>query len=159
MKSIREWPLKVYVTIAEVAETTDSPKMPSYQIEKPYDKLTPNQKKRIKVDERALSLLTMALPNDKYARVDSLGTAKEVWDEIELQLQGGEEAKKDEKEIAISMYEGFRAKEGEPLFDSYTRLNGFVIDLWRIGVQKSNYEVNVKFLKNLPEAWEQAVYH
>ena len=89
-----------------------------------------------------------------YARVDSLGTAKEVWDEIELQLQGGEEAKENEKEIAISIYEGFRAKEGEPLFDSYTRLNGFVIDLRRIDVQKSNYEVNVKFFKSLPEAWE-----
>ena len=99
----------------------------------------------------------MALPNDTYSRVDSLSTAKEVWDEIELQLQGGEEAKEDEKEIAISIYEGFRAKEGEPLFDSYTRLNGFVIDLRRIGVQKSNYEVNVKFLKNLPKPWEQAV--
>ena len=93
MKSIREGPLKVYVTIAEVAETADSPKMPSYQIEKPYDKLTPIQKEHIKVDERALSLLTMALPNDMYSRVDSLSTAKEVWDEIELQLQGGEEAK------------------------------------------------------------------
>ena len=35
MKSIREGPLKVYVTIAAVAETNDSPAMPSYQIEKP----------------------------------------------------------------------------------------------------------------------------
>ena len=58
--------------------------MPSYQIEKPYDKLTPIQKERIKVDERALSLQTMALPNDMYSRVDSLSTAKEVWDEIEV---------------------------------------------------------------------------
>ena len=33
MKSIREGPLKVFVTIAEVAETADSPKMPTYQIE------------------------------------------------------------------------------------------------------------------------------
>ena len=77
MKSIREGPLKVYVTIATVVETNDSPAMPSYQIEKPYDKLTPIQKERIKVDERALSLLTMALPNDMYARVDNLGTTKE----------------------------------------------------------------------------------
>ena len=77
MKSIREGPLKVFVTIAEVAETADSPKMPAYQIEKTYDKLTQVQKERLKVDERAVSLLTMALPNDMYARVDSLGTAKE----------------------------------------------------------------------------------
>ena len=57
-----------------------------------------------------------------------------------------------ECEIAMSAYEGFKAKEGEPLFDSYTRLNSFVNDLRRIGIQKTNYEVNVKFLKNLTEA-------
>jgi len=45
----------------------------------------------------------------------------------------------------MSAYEGFKAKEGELLFDSYTRLNGFVNDLRRIGIQKTNYEVNVKF--------------
>ena len=94
----------------------------------------------------------MALLNDMYARVVSLIYAKEVWDEIKLQLQGREEAKEDEKEITMSVYEGFKAKEGEPLFDSYTRLNSFVNDLRRIGVHKTNYEVNVKFLKNLTEA-------
>ena len=82
MISIREGSLKVFVTIAVVEETAESPKMPSYQIEKPFDKLSPIQKDRIKVDDRALQLLTMALPNDMYAMVDSLTTAKEVWDEI-----------------------------------------------------------------------------
>ena len=114
------------------------------------------QKERAAVDDKALSLLTMALTNEMYARVDCLVFAKEVWDEIELQLQGLEEAKEDEREIAMSAYEGFKAKEGEPLFDSYTRLNGFVSDFRRIGVQKTNYEINVKFLKNITKAWEQA---
>ena len=66
---------------------------------------------------------------------------------------------KAKKEIVMSTYEGFKAKEGEPLFDYYTRLNGFVNDLRRIGVQKTNYEVNVKFLKNLTRAWEQSAVH
>jgi len=52
----------------------------------------------------------MALPNDMYARVDSLTTAKVVWDEIELQLQGGESALESEKEISMRAYEGFKAK-------------------------------------------------
>ena len=53
----------------------------------------------------------MALPNEMYSRVDCLTTAKEVWDEIELQLQGGEEAIEDEKEIGISIYDSRLRKE------------------------------------------------
>ena len=43
--------------------------------------------------------------------------------------------------------------------DSYTILTDFVNDLRRIGIQKTNFEVNVKFLKNLTEAWQQAAVH
>ena len=97
MKSIQEGPMKITVTIAETAETDNTPAMPAYEILKPYEKYTPAQKDRVAIDERALALLTMALPNDMYARVDSLMTAKAVWDEIELQLQGGESALESEK--------------------------------------------------------------
>ena len=153
MKSICEGPLRVTITTPETAEMDDSPKMPAYEVLKPYDKYTPAQKERAAVDDRALSLLTMALTNEMYARVDCLTSAKAVRDEIELQLEGGVESKESEREIAMSAYEGCKVKDGEPLFDSYTRLNSFVNDLRRIGIHKTNYEVNVKFLKNLTEAW------
>ena len=94
-----------------------------------------------------------------YTRVDCLTSAKAVWDEIELQLEGGEESKESEREIAMSSYESFKAKDGESLFDSYTRLNSFMNNLRKIGIQKTNNEVNVKFLKNLTEAWQQATVH
>jgi len=41
----------------------------------------------------------MALPNDMYARVDSLTSTKDVWDEIEFQLEDGEEAKESETRL------------------------------------------------------------
>ena len=97
MKSIQEGPMKITVTIAETAETDNTPAMPAYEILKPYEKYTPAQKDSAAIDERALALVTMALPNDMYARVDSLTTAKAVSDEIELQLQGGESALESEK--------------------------------------------------------------
>ena len=76
MKSIKEGPLRITMTIPETAETAKTPFMPAYQVLKPFDKYTPTQKDRVAIDERALALLTMALPNDMYARVDSLTSAK-----------------------------------------------------------------------------------
>ena len=93
MKSIREGPLRVTVMISETMETPDSPAMPVYEVLKPYDNCTSVQKEWAEVDDRALSLLNMALINEMYARVDCLTSAKMVWDEIELQLEGGEESK------------------------------------------------------------------
>ena len=62
-----------------------------------------------------------------------------------------------QRETAMNAYEGFDAKETESLMDSYNRLDSFVNDLRRIGIQKNKYEVNVKFLKNLNQGWQQVV--
>ncbi|KAJ9541607.1 hypothetical protein OSB04_028113 [Centaurea solstitialis] len=154
MKSIREGPIRPTVTVAAVPKTDTCPELPSYVVEKPVEMFNPEQRARHLVDKRALTLLIMALPNDMYARVDSLTNARDVWLEIEQQMQGGDTALESQKESALNAYEGFKARETESLTESYQRLNAFVNDLRRLGIEKSKYEVNVKFLKNLTSAWQ-----
>ncbi|KAJ9567094.1 hypothetical protein OSB04_003060 [Centaurea solstitialis] len=154
MKSIREGPIRPTVTVAAVPKTDTCPELPSYVVEKPVEMFSPEQRARHLVDKRALTLLIMALPNDMYARVDSLTNARDVWLEIEQQMQGGDTALESQKESALNAYEGFKARETESLTESYQRLNAFVNDLRRLGIEKSKYEVNVKFLKNLTSAWQ-----
>ncbi|KAJ9556276.1 hypothetical protein OSB04_010890 [Centaurea solstitialis] len=154
MKSIREGPIRPTVTVAAVPRTDACPELPAYSVEKPIDMYNLEQRARHLVDKRALTLLIMALPNDMYARVDSLTNARDVWLEIEQQMQGGDTALESQKESALNAYEGFKARETESLSESYQRLNAFVNDLRRLGVEKSKYEVNVKFLKNLTSAWQ-----
>ncbi|KAJ9544082.1 hypothetical protein OSB04_023789 [Centaurea solstitialis] len=143
MKSIREGPVRPTITVAEVPRTDNYPRLPAYTVEKPYDMYSPEQRECHAIDKRAPTLLIMALPNKMYARVDSLTSAQDVWLEFEQQMQGGDTA-----------LERFRAKENESLTKSYQRLNSFVNDLRRLGVEKSRYEVNVKFLKNLTHEWQ-----
>ncbi|KAJ9544875.1 hypothetical protein OSB04_024582 [Centaurea solstitialis] len=154
MKSIREGPIRPTVTVAAVPKTDTCPELPSYVVEKPVEMFNPEQRARHLVDKRALTLLIMALPNDMYARVDSLTNARDVWLEIEQQMQGGDTALESQKESALNAYEGFKARETESLTESYQRLNAFVNDLRRLGIEKTKYEVNVKFLKNLTPAWQ-----
>src|SRR5581483_2907242 len=141
MKSIREGPVRPTITINEVPETDTCPRLPAYTVEKPYSMFNPEQKERHEVDKRAMALLIMALPNDMYARVDSFDNARDIWIEIEQQMQGGDTASEYQKESAMNAYEGFRAREGEPLSDSYQRLNSLVNDLRRLKIEKNRYEV------------------
>ncbi|KAJ9565788.1 hypothetical protein OSB04_001754 [Centaurea solstitialis] len=88
MKSIREGPIRPTVTVAAVPKTDTCPELPAYVVEKPVEMFNPEQRARHLIDKLALTLLIMALPNDMYARVDSLTNARDVWLEIEQQMQG-----------------------------------------------------------------------
>ncbi|KAJ9552737.1 hypothetical protein OSB04_016782 [Centaurea solstitialis] len=154
LKSIREGPIRPTVTVAAVPRTDNCPELPAYVVEKPVDMYNPEQRASHLIDKRALTLLIMALPNDMYARVDSLTNARDVWLEIEQQMQGGDTALESQKESALNAYEGFKARENESLTESYQRLKSFVNDLRSLGVEKTKYEVNVKFLKNLTPEWQ-----
>ncbi|KAJ9547204.1 LOW QUALITY PROTEIN: hypothetical protein OSB04_019747 [Centaurea solstitialis] len=83
MKSIREGPIRSTVTVAAVPRTDNCPELPAYVVEKPVDMYNPEQRARHLIDKRVLTLLIMALPNDMYARVDSLTNARDVSLEIE----------------------------------------------------------------------------
>ncbi|KAJ9544921.1 hypothetical protein OSB04_024628 [Centaurea solstitialis] len=154
MVSITEGPIRPTVTVAEVARIDVTPYLPAYEVEKPYDMFSHEQRARAAIDKRALTLLTLALPNDMFARVDSCKDAKAMWSGIEQQMQGGEKALEGQKENAMNAYESFCAREGETLTETYNRLNICVNDLRRLGLEKNKYEVNVKFLKRLNKLWQ-----
>ncbi|KAJ9540465.1 hypothetical protein OSB04_026971 [Centaurea solstitialis] len=155
MKSIEDGPTKVFVKVDAVPATATTPLLPAYEYPKPYAMYDPQEKDHVAVDKKALTYLTMALPNELFCMVDSLDNAKDVWEELERQLVGGEKALMSQKHNALNAYEGFKAKETESLSESYRRLNGLVNDLRRNKIQKSNYEINIKFLKNLNSSWKQ----
>ncbi|KAJ9546915.1 hypothetical protein OSB04_019458 [Centaurea solstitialis] len=154
MISIREGPIRPTVTVAEVARIDISPHLPAYEVEKPYDMYSPEQRTRAAIDKRALTLLTMALLNGMFVRVDSCKDARSMWLGIEQQMQGGDKALEGQKENAMNAYEGFCAREGESLTDTYNRLNTCVSELRRLGLKKNRYEVNVKFLRRLSKLWQ-----
>ncbi|KAJ9566590.1 hypothetical protein OSB04_002556 [Centaurea solstitialis] len=141
--------LKPTITVAAVERTETTPYLPAYEVEKPYDMYSAEQRAQAAINKRALTLLTMALPNDMYARVESCKDARSMWLGIEQQLQGGEKAVERQRENAMNAYDGFCARDGETLTDSYNRLNSYVNDLRRLALEKNKYEVNVKFLKRL----------
>ncbi|KAJ9557345.1 hypothetical protein OSB04_011959 [Centaurea solstitialis] len=149
MVSIQEGPIKPYVDVPGTPETATTPAIEPRRVFKLFRHFNELEKIRAELDEKALTLLTMAIPNDLFNRVDSRNTAKELWDELEKQFQGTERSIQAKLNQAIGAYEGFKALEGETLVDSYSRFNIILNYLRRNGMQKSTSDINFKFLKNL----------
>ncbi|KAJ9561622.1 hypothetical protein OSB04_006782 [Centaurea solstitialis] len=154
MVSIQEGPIRPYVDVPGTPETATTPAIEPRRVFKLFRHFNEVEKIRAELDEKALTLLTMAIPNDLFNRVDSRNTAKELWDELEKQFQGTERSIQAKLNQAIGAYEGFKALEGETLADSYSRFNIILNDLRRNGMQKSTSEINFKFLKNLNPEWD-----
>ncbi|KAJ9544650.1 hypothetical protein OSB04_024357 [Centaurea solstitialis] len=154
MVSIQEGPIKPYIDIPGTPETATTPAIEPRRVFKLFRHYNELEKIRAELDDKALTFLTMAIPNDLFNRVDSRNTAKELWDELEKQFQGTERSIQAKLNQAIRAYEGFKALEGETLTDSYSRFNIILNDLRRNGMNKSTSEINYKFLKNLNPKWD-----
>ncbi|KAJ9539388.1 hypothetical protein OSB04_032121 [Centaurea solstitialis] len=154
MTSIQEGPIKPFIDIPGTPETATTPAIEPRRVYKLFRHYNELEKIRAEIDDKALTFLTMAIPNDLFNRVDSRKTAKELWDELEKQFQGTERSIQAKLNQAIGAYEGFKALEGETLADSYSRFNIILNDLRRNGMQKSTSEINFKFLKNLNPEWD-----
>ncbi|KAJ9535171.1 hypothetical protein OSB04_un001750 [Centaurea solstitialis] len=154
MVSIQEGPIKPFIDIPGTPETATTPAIEPRRVYKLFRHYSEVEKIRAELDEKALTLLTMAISNDLFNCVDSRNTAKELWVELEKQFQGTERSIQAKLNQAIGAYEGFKALEGETLADSYSRFNIILNDLRRNGMQKSTSEINFKFLKNLNPEWD-----
>nr|GEW45488.1 integrase, catalytic region, zinc finger, CCHC-type, peptidase aspartic, catalytic [Tanacetum cinerariifolium] len=98
-----------------------------------------DQEKRIlKIDRLARSLLIQGLPNDIYSLIDSNKTAKDLWDALARHMLGSEYSEQDRKAAVLYEYETFKANEGELLLDTYIRYLQVINDLKKCGYSKDN---------------------
>nr|GFB39665.1 hypothetical protein [Tanacetum cinerariifolium] len=82
-------------------------------------------------------------------------TAKDLWDALARHMLGLEYGEQERKAAVLYEYETFKATEGELLLDTYIRYLQVINDLKKCGYSKDNYELNFKFLNNLPPEWKQ----
>ncbi|KAJ9542124.1 hypothetical protein OSB04_028630 [Centaurea solstitialis] len=107
MTSIQEGPIKPFIDIPGTPETATTPAIEPRRVYKLFRHYNELEKIRAEIDDKALTFLTMAIPNDLFNRVDSRKTAKELWDELQKQFQGTERSIQAKLNQAIGAYEGF----------------------------------------------------
>ncbi|TLX68902.1 hypothetical protein E9993_23145, partial [Labilibacter sediminis] len=110
-------------------------------------------------DRRAKMELRYGLPTYIYTRVQDCKSAKEMWDKLKGMYQGTDRRKKGQMRNVVYEFGGFAQKEGESLYDCYTRFCILVDSLRKHGIERTQMELNVLFLKALRKEWKQICSH
>ncbi|KAI3681673.1 hypothetical protein L6452_36476 [Arctium lappa] len=153
-RSVNVGPHIPMVLVPRVPATADTAEIPAYY-EKKTTNFTDEETNMMDNDSKAIRLLIMVIPNDIFQELDSCKTAKEMWDQLLNQLEGGIQTQKNRRNLCINEYHDFHALPEEILHQTYSRFNILINKCRKFGVIRTKEENNVLFLKSLNEEWSQ----
>ncbi|GJV74890.1 retrovirus-related pol polyprotein from transposon TNT 1-94 [Tanacetum coccineum] len=84
-------------------------------------------------------------------------TAKEIWDNVEMLMQGSGRTLQQRKEDLFDEYERFRAIGNESIHDYFVRFHKLVNDMKITQLEIPTHQMNTKFVNNLPAYWGKYV--
>ncbi|KAJ9561320.1 LOW QUALITY PROTEIN: hypothetical protein OSB04_006480 [Centaurea solstitialis] len=139
--------------IPRIPATPTTDEIPEYYSPKPRKDWDENETELVDLASKCKRLLIMAIPNDIFESLDNCENSMNLWKELQKQLEGGVKAQKNNRTVCINEYHEFRAKDGESLKDTYSRLNVLINKCRRSGVIRSDEDNNMLFLKSLGPEW------
>ncbi|GJR19121.1 putative ribonuclease H-like domain-containing protein, partial [Tanacetum coccineum] len=108
-------------------------------------------------DVKARSILLMAIPNEHQLTFNQYKDAKTLFEAIQSRFGGNDAIKKTQKTLLKQTYENFNASSSESLDSVFNRLQKIVSQLSILGVNISQEDLNLKFLRCLPVEWNTHV--
>nr|GEV54704.1 hypothetical protein [Tanacetum cinerariifolium] len=136
LKSIDEGPYKMGTFRETLAESIKG--TPQFGSERPqvYSDLNSEEKDRYNADIRAKNILLQGLPNDIYTLINHYTDAKDIWNNVNMLLEGSELTKEDRESQLYDDFEHFRQHMVELIHEYYVR-----------GLRDSNYDQLYVYLK------------
>ncbi|GJU69515.1 hypothetical protein Tco_1255774 [Tanacetum coccineum] len=108
-------------------------------------------------DTQAEIILSQGLPRHIFNILNQTSTAKEIWDNVELLMQGSGRTLQQRKEDLFDEYERFRAIGNESIHDYFVRFHKLVNDMKITQLNIPTHQMNTKFVNNLPAYWGKYV--
>ncbi|GJT21797.1 retrovirus-related pol polyprotein from transposon TNT 1-94 [Tanacetum coccineum] len=146
LKSVENGPL-IWPTIKENGVTRP----------KKYSKLSATEAIQADCDVKATNIILQGLPPEVYALVSNHRIAKELWERIQLLMQGTSLTKQERECKLYDEFDKFSYKKGGKLRDFYLRFSLLLNDMNIYNVKLENFQVNTKFLNTLPPEWSKFV--
>ncbi|GJZ39092.1 retrovirus-related pol polyprotein from transposon TNT 1-94 [Tanacetum coccineum] len=97
------------------------------------------------------------LPPGVYALVSNHKVTKELWERIQLLMQGTSLTKQERECKLYDEFDKFAYKKGETLRDFYLRFSLLLNDINIYNMKLEQFQVNTKFLNTLPPEWSKFV--
>nr|GEV01914.1 hypothetical protein [Tanacetum cinerariifolium] len=122
-----------------------------------YSELTPFEAIQADCDVKPTNIILQGLPPEVYALVSNHKVAKQLWERIQLLMQGTLLTKQERECKLYDELDEFAYKKGKTLRDFYLRFSLLLNDMTIYNVKLEQFQVNTKFLNTLPPEWSKFV--
>nr|GEY44897.1 hypothetical protein [Tanacetum cinerariifolium] len=108
-------------------------------------------------DVKATNIILQGLPLEVYAFVSTHKVAKEIWERIQMLMQGTSLTKRERECKLYDEFDKFTYRKGETLRDFYLIFSLLLNDMNMYNLKLEQFQVNTKFLNTLPLEWSKFV--
>nr|GEY68421.1 hypothetical protein [Tanacetum cinerariifolium] len=135
---------------------------PSVEVEgvtrlKKYSELSVVEAIQADCDVKATNIILQGLPPEVYALVSTYKVAKELWECIQMLMQGTSLTKQERECKLYDAFDKFAYQKGETLRDFYLIFSLLLNDMNMYNMKSEQFQVNTKFLNTLPSEWSKFV--
>ncbi|GJY69718.1 hypothetical protein Tco_0472700 [Tanacetum coccineum] len=124
---------------------------------KEYTELTTAETIQADCDIKAINIILQGIPPEIYALVSQHRVAKDIWEKIQLLMQGTSLTKQERECKLYDEFDKFTYKTGESLHEYYLRFTLLLNDMNIYKMPLEQFQVNTKFLNTLPAEWSKFV--
>nr|GEV47017.1 hypothetical protein [Tanacetum cinerariifolium] len=93
------------------------------------------------------------IPPEVYALVSTYKVAKELWERIQMLMQGTSLTKQERECKLYDEFDKFVYRKGETLRDFYLKFSLLLNDMNMYNMKLEQFQVNTKYLNTLPPEW------
>nr|GEX80880.1 hypothetical protein [Tanacetum cinerariifolium] len=124
---------------------------------KKYSELSAAEAIQADYDVKATNIILQGLPPEVYALVSTHKVAKELWERIQMLMQGTSLNKQERECKLYDAFDKFAYRKGETLRDFYLRFSLLLNDMNVYNMKLEQFHVNTKFLNTLLSEWSKFV--
>nr|GEV87172.1 hypothetical protein [Tanacetum cinerariifolium] len=124
---------------------------------KKYSELSATEAIQADCDVKATNIILQGLPLEVYALVSNHKVAKELWERIQLLMQGTSLMKQERECKIYNEFDKFDYKKRETLHEFYLIFSLVLNDMNIYNIKLEQFQVNTKFLNTLPPKWSKFV--
>ncbi|GKC30093.1 hypothetical protein Tco_1037387 [Tanacetum coccineum] len=108
-------------------------------------------------DLKATNIILQGLPSDIYSLVNHHRVANDLWEKVQLLMQGTSLTKQERECKLYDAFDKFSHIMRESLHQYYLRFTQLINDMNIYKMKMEQFQVNTKFLNSLPPEWSKFV--
>ncbi|GJR54837.1 hypothetical protein Tco_1405358 [Tanacetum coccineum] len=124
---------------------------------KEYTELTASETIQANYDIKEINIILQGIPPEIYALVSQHRVAKDIWEKIQLLMQGTSLTKQERECKLYDEFDKFTYKTRESLHEYYLRFTLLLNDMNIYKMPLEQFQVNSKFLNTLPAEWSKFI--